>query len=85
MPTDPPTVPCGCCRGTGRVPLGDEYAATLAALARLGEASGADMGRALGIKFTAANNRLAALEKHGLAVSRRAGRKRLFRAKETAS
>jgi hypothetical protein len=75
-----PSVTCLCCRGTGRVPLTGVYADTLDLLRRSGEVCGAALARAAGCKPSAMNNRLAALERPGLAVSRRYGRLRLFRA-----
>jgi hypothetical protein len=74
-------VTCRHCRGAGTVPLTGEYADTYARLASLGrEATGAELARLVGIKPTAMNNRLAALERLGLASSRRFGRKRFFTA-----
>ena len=74
---------CSCCNGTGRVLLTGVYAETLALLRHQdGEVTGADLARLIGCKKTAMNNRLAALEKHGLATSRRWGRKRLYKTKE---
>ena len=71
---------CPYCGGTGRVPLTGVYAGTLELLRRQpGEATGADLARQDGCKATAMNNRLAALERFGLATSRRFGRLRLFR------
>lgn len=76
-----PKVRCGCCRGTGLVEMGQEYAATLATL-RAGHAdiTGAEMGRLMEVPATAMNNRLARLEELGLATSRRSGRARLYTA-----
>ena len=72
--------PCAHCGGSGRVELTGEYLATYRALAALGaEVSGAVLARRMGVRATAMNNRLAALERHGLAVSRRYGRERRFR------
>lgn len=60
-----------------------EYAKTLDFLHTLGlEVTGAELGRLMAIKPTAANNRLARLEQLGLLSSRRYGRKRIYRAKE---
>lgn len=73
-------VRCPHCRGAGEVELTGVYAETLALLRRHGkEASGAALARLDGCKATAMNNRLAALERLGLASSRRYGRERLFR------
>jgi DNA-binding MarR family transcriptional regulator len=77
----PVTVRCPHCRGSGRVALTGEYLTTFLRLVKVGETTGAELGPLMGIKPTAMNNRLARLEKHGLATSRRWGRKRLFRAK----
>lgn len=82
MKTQPPLIPCECCRGTGVRELTGEYAATLARLRELGgERTGAELARLMGVKATAMNNRLAALERLGLVTSRRWGRKRLFTTK----
>jgi DNA-binding transcriptional ArsR family regulator len=77
-------VVCPCCRGQGSVELAGEHALTLDALRGLGrEIHGAELARLMGTKGPAMNNRLAHLERLGLASSRRSGRKRLYRTKET--
>lgn len=76
------SVCCPHCRGSGRIPLTGVYADTLELLRANGEATGADLARVEGCKATAMNNRLAMLERHGLATSRRYGRQRLYRVKE---
>lgn len=73
-------VKCKCCAGTGSIELTGVYADTLALLRKAGETSGASLAKVAGCKSTAMNNRLAALEGHGLATSRPYGRLRLFRA-----
>ena len=79
----PPCVRCPYCRGTGHIPLTGVYADTLALLQQQpGEVTGADLAKAAGCQGPAMNNRLAALERLGLATSRRYGRLRLYRAKE---
>jgi len=76
-----PCVRCPSCKGTGRIELTGVYAETLALLQRQGvERTGAELARLDGCKATAMNNRLAALERLGLAQSRRFGRLRLYRA-----
>lgn len=83
-PTEPPPrVRCGCCGGEGTVELAGEYLETLVLLRAAGETWAARLAPALGCQATAANNRLAALERKGLAVSRRVGRRRLYRATTT--
>jgi hypothetical protein len=73
---------CPTCGGSGEVEVTGIYADTLLLLRRQkGEVSGADLARLDGCNATAMNNRLAALERLGLATSRRYGRQRLFRAK----
>ncbi len=74
--------PCPCCGGTGSVELTGIYSDTLALLRRAGEATGAALARADGCKGPAMCNRLAALERMGLAQSRRYGRERLYRVRE---
>ena len=82
------TVRCGHCHGKGVVELTGVYADTLRLLRDLatalsdGETTGAELARVAGCKATAMNNRLAILEKHGLASSRRCGRLRVYKAKE---
>lgn len=77
------TVRCPLCRGAGRVELTGVYLETFLALAACGgEVCGAELARRMKAKPTAVNNRLAALERHGLATSRRYGRERLFTAKK---
>ena len=75
------TVECGCCRGRGCVELSDEYRKTYDAIRRLGgEWTGAALARQMtGVTGPAMNNRLAVIERHGLLVSRRDGRKRLYK------
>ncbi len=75
-------VKCKCCGGTGRVELTGRYAETLKKLRGCGEITGAELARRDGCNATAMNNRLAALERHGLARSRRFGRQRLYQACE---
>jgi DNA-binding IclR family transcriptional regulator len=76
------TIRCPHCSGAGRIELTGLYLVTFMALAEAGEeTTGAKLARRLGAKPTAVNNRLVALERHGLATSRRWGRERLFLAK----
>jgi len=76
------TVECGICRGRGTVPLTGVYAETLDMLRHCtGEVTGSELARADGCKVPAMCNRLAVLERYGFAVSRRHGKKRLYRAK----
>jgi uncharacterized membrane protein len=73
-------VRCPHCRGSGQVPLTGVHAETLALLNRQRrEASGADLARKGGCSGPAMCNRLAALERLGLVVSRRYGHLRLYR------
>lgn len=75
-------VKCSCCGGTGRRDLSRIYAATLQLLRKhIDMVSGASLAIEVGCKATAMNNRLAALERHGLAVSIKYGCMRLYRAK----
>ncbi len=72
---------CHLCHGSGKVVLTGEYLSTFLALAQQKtEVTGAALARTLSVRPTAMNNRLAVLERHGLATSRRCGRKRLYRA-----
>lgn len=75
------SVTCGHCLGTGHIELSGVYAETLSLLRRQkDEVTGADLAKIDGCKATAMNNRLAMLENHGLATSRRYGRMRLYKA-----
>ena len=75
--------PCPHCSGTGKVELTGVYADTLRLLEMQSlEVTGAALARAAKCKATAMNNRLAALERMGLAASRRYGRKRLYMARD---
>jgi DNA-binding transcriptional ArsR family regulator len=74
-------VKCKFCNGNGKMELTGVCAETLDLLDATGEASGADLAKAAGCKATAMNQRLSYLENHGLATSRRYGRKRLFKVK----
>ncbi len=75
--------PCPTCGGKGVVVITGVYADTLALLRHAAdEVTAATLARADGCKATAMSNRLAALEKMGLAQSRRYGRERLYRARE---
>lgn len=58
---------CPHCAGSGHVQLAPAYQATLDLLRGLtGTHNGAELGRIVGIKETAMNNRLIALERYGL-------------------
>lgn len=74
------TVPCACCNGSGRIEISGIYADTLRLLRSVGgEIHGAELARRDGCKATAMNNRLAYLVRHGFAVERPYGRKKLYR------
>ena len=62
-----PIVPCGCCSGTGKVTLGGDLWSTLQRLDSTPRTT-AELQEP-GITRNAINNRLIALEAHGLAVS----------------
>ena len=72
------TIKCGCCKGTGRVPLTGTYKKTLALLKQATrnkpEAYAASLAQIDGCNATAMNNRLARLVELGLAKARRDGR-----------
>jgi biotin operon repressor len=73
---------CPTCKGIGAVELTGAYGDTLAAILALGkgaETTGVELARTLGVAATAVNNRLAAIERLGLLVSRRDGCRRLYR------
>jgi predicted ArsR family transcriptional regulator len=67
-------VDCAHCGGTGRVKLSGVYADTLALLITRPGLNGAELAKVFGCKATAMNNRLKALERHGLARGKRYGR-----------
>ncbi len=78
-----PRVCCPTCHGAGTVVLTGRYADTLALLRRQrGEVCGTALAAVAGCKVPAMCNRLAALERLGLATSRRYGCKRLYRVEE---
>lgn len=82
MKKKPIMAACSYCKGCGSVEITGIYAETFRLLnAQQHECSGADLAAKAGCKPTAMNNRLAALEEHGLVVSRRYGRQRLFSAR----
>ena len=76
------TEPCPYCRGCGRIPIGNEYLATFIALTAAGEINGAELAKRMSEPCSgeAMCNRLAGLEKKGLATSRVVGRRRLYTA-----
>lgn len=77
------TTTCGHCGGTGHVKLTGVYADTLALLRKQKqEVTGAELATIDGCKATAMNNRLAMLEQHGFATSRKYGRMRLYVARK---
>lgn len=73
---------CSHCGGKGVVEFTGVFADTLVLLRQAGPTTAADLAPVAGCKATAMSNRLAALEKLGLATSRRYGVKRLYQAKE---
>lgn len=74
-------IPCSRCGGKGWIEVTGVYADTLALL-RLQEeeVTAPQLAAKDGCNATAMNNRLTALEGYGLAISRRYGRARLFKA-----
>lgn len=74
--------PCPHCRGSGKVPIGDEYFATYIALSAAGEIHAAELAKRMSVPCSgeAMCNRLVQLERKGLAKSRLSGRKRLYTA-----
>jgi hypothetical protein len=76
-----PKVPCGCCGGTGRVPLGIQQGKTLDLLRKQTELmNGAQLAKLAKCSNEAMCNRLVQLEEYGLAKSARYGRERLWEA-----
>ncbi len=76
-------IPCGHCGGEGWVALTGVYADTLVLIREQKEAlNGAELARLAGVKETAMNNRLVALEGFGLIEAERYGRERRWYAIE---
>lgn len=74
-------VACPHCGGTGKREVAGEYARTLAEVRRLDRpVTGAELGRLMGVKATAMNNRLARLAALGLLRSEWEGRRHLYSA-----
>ena len=76
-------VVCGHCYGTGSVELTGVYAETLGLLIRHPGLNGAALAAKAGCKATAMNNRLTALERHGVATGKRHGREIFWTHKNT--
>lgn len=77
----PIKIQCSRCRGKGTVPLTGVYAKTMNVLKALGKPmNGAQIGRLMGCKETAMNQRLIRLQGLGLAYGEWNGRERLWRA-----
>ena len=76
-----PAIYCPCCEGQGTIAMPDCYAETLRLLyAQKGPVNAAALAKLAGINGSAMANRLVWLEGQGLAVGRRNGRERLWRA-----
>ena len=79
--SQPRQIKCFHCGGAGVVSLTGCYAETLALLLKQRKPiNGAEMAKLAGIKATAMNNRLNALERFGLARRNKNGRESLWRA-----
>jgi hypothetical protein len=65
---------CTHCQGTGTIELTGVYAETLTLIIRRPGLNGAELAKLAGCNGTAMNNRLKALERHGLATGTRFGR-----------
>ena len=71
-------ITCPHCNGSGATVLASVYERTLKLLCRKGKATGSELSRIDECKATAMNNRLAALERHGLVTSHWEGRRRIY-------
>jgi len=71
-------VSCTHCQGTGTIELTGVYAETLSILIRNPGLNGAALAKIARCKDTAMNNRLKALECHGVATGKRYGRQILW-------
>lgn len=67
-------VQCTHCQGTGTIQLTGVYAETLTLLISHPGLNGAALAKLAKCKATAMNNRLKALERHGVATGKRFGR-----------
>lgn len=80
----PTAIQCPHCKGKGTIPLTGVYAETLRGVRRLTKSYGYCVANKhaylFGCKPTALNQRLAALERHGLLSSERFGRQRRYKA-----
>ena len=74
-------IQCGYCKGSGVRPVGKEYASTLQQLKRHPGVNGSELAVWLGCTPEAAANRLAYLERLGLATGERRGREIIWKAK----
>jgi hypothetical protein len=76
-------VRCGACKGSGRVPLTEEHAQVLDQLRGVGQATAGELcaiRRFREVGHTAMCNRLAFLERAGLATHRKRGREKVYAA-----
>jgi hypothetical protein len=73
-------IKCSRCGGRGEIELTGVYAVTLKALRKRGEVTGTALAKEMNANPTAVLNRLAALERFGLARSRQFGRERHYEA-----
>ncbi len=71
-------VVCKHCGGTGSIELTGVYADTLRLVIRYPKRNGAALAKRAGCKATAMNNRLKALERHGVVVAEIHGRELLW-------
>jgi len=72
------------CGGSGRLPLPEEFAETLAALRRAGISAAADLCDLMGVSHSSMCNRLARLYREGLVTRRKVGKEWLYAAKVAA-
>lgn len=74
-------VQCTHCQGTGTIQLTGVYAETLGLIISHPSLNGATLAKLAGCNATAMNNRLKALERHGVATGQRFGRSIYWKAK----
>lgn len=67
-------VPCSVCGGTGSVELTGVYSKTLKLVIEHPGKNGAQLAKIAGCKATAMNNRLIALQRHGVVQGKKYGR-----------
>lgn len=74
-------IDCTCCNGSGKTLVTGKYRFTLSLLRKHPDSTGAELAEIDGCYATAMNNRLAWLERNGLAIGTKDGTRKYYRAK----